>query len=122
ISMPSTVSLRPTAPFITGAGMTQFSRLVLSAAAALALAGQAGAETTADPSAAAASAPAQRSTLRYTFSWPLHAQAPAPRGGTTRGPEEALDLEPSADWLELQAPGLSAKERDRRAILAMAGA
>src|SRR5690606_12812755 len=40
----------------------------------------------------------------------------------TKGPQEALDLEPSAAWLALQAPGLSAKERDRRAILAMAGA
>jgi hypothetical protein len=34
----------------------------------------------------------------------------------------ALDLEPSAAWRALQQGGLSAQERDRRAILAMAGA
>lgn len=58
---------------------------------------------------------------RYTFSWPLEAGAPAPRGGTTKGAPVTLDREPSKAWQELQAPGLSPKERDRRAILAMAG-
>jgi hypothetical protein len=59
---------------------------------------------------------------RYTFSWQLgQANAPAPRGGTTRGPQIALDTEPSAAWRALQEPHLSALERDRRAILAMAG-
>jgi hypothetical protein len=32
-----------------------------------------------------------------------------------------LDRQPSAEWQALQQPGLSAQERDRRAILAMAG-
>jgi hypothetical protein len=58
---------------------------------------------------------------RYTFSWPLDANAMAPRGGTTKGPPVTLDREPSKEWQELQADGLSAQERDRRAILAMAG-
>lgn len=59
---------------------------------------------------------------RYTFSWMFTPDdAMKPRGGTTRGPEIVLQTEPSDDWLELQAPGLSDKERDRRAILAMAG-
>jgi hypothetical protein len=58
---------------------------------------------------------------RYTFSWPLEAGAPAPRGGTTKGAPVTLDREPSKAWQELRAPGLSPKERDRRAILAMAG-
>ena len=58
---------------------------------------------------------------RYTFSWPLDANAPAPRGGTTKGAPVKLDREPSKAWTQLQAGGLSAKERDRRAILAMAG-
>lgn len=58
---------------------------------------------------------------RYTFSWPLDSGAPAPRGGTTKGAPIALDLEPSKAWKELRAAGLSAQERDRRAILAMAG-
>lgn len=58
---------------------------------------------------------------RYTFSWPLGTDIPAPRGGTTRGAPVTLDLEPSKAWRDLQADGLSAQERDRRAILAMAG-
>ena len=58
---------------------------------------------------------------RYTFSWPLEAGTPAPRGGTTKGAPIALDLEPSKAWKDLRADGLSTQERDRRAILAMAG-
>jgi uncharacterized protein DUF6607 len=59
---------------------------------------------------------------RYTFSWQLGmADAPAPRGGTTRGPAVDLDTQPSAAWQSLQEPNLSSLERDRRAILAMAG-
>lgn len=58
---------------------------------------------------------------RYTFSWPVGPDAPAPRGGTTRGAPVELATEPSAEWRALQAPGLTAQERDRRAILAMAG-
>lgn len=66
--------------------------------------------------AAAAEAPS-----RYTFSWPVGPDAPAPRGGTTRGAPVTLATEPSAAWLALREAGLSARERDRRAILAMAG-
>ena len=59
---------------------------------------------------------------RYTFSWQLgQANAPAPRGGTTRGPAVKLDTQPSPAWRGLQESGLSPLERDRRAILAMAG-
>ncbi len=59
---------------------------------------------------------------RYTFSWPLSGDpALAPRGGTTRGPELTIDRSPSEAWNALQKPDLSALERDRRAILAMAG-
>jgi len=57
---------------------------------------------------------------RYTFSWPL-GQGDAPRGGTTKGAAVKLDTEPSAAWRALQEPGISHFERDRRAILAMAG-
>src|SRR5690606_4708108 len=57
---------------------------------------------------------------RYTFSWPVGPDAPAPRGGTPGAPL-TLATDPSAEWSALQAPGLDAKERDRRAILAMAG-
>jgi hypothetical protein len=58
---------------------------------------------------------------RYTFSWPLDANSVAPRGGTTKGPAVTLDREPSKQWNELRAEGIPAYERDRRAILAMAG-
>jgi hypothetical protein len=59
---------------------------------------------------------------RYTFTWQLgQPDAPAPRGGTTRGPAVTLDNAPSKAWSALQEPGLAPLERDRRAILAMAG-
>ncbi|AQA17091.1 hypothetical protein BST95_01530 [Halioglobus japonicus] len=59
---------------------------------------------------------------QYTFSW-QHAVSGdmAPRGGTTQGAEVILVTEPSPEWLRLQEPGISKKERDRRAILSMAG-
>lgn len=44
-----------------------------------------------------------------------------PRGGSTQGAELTLDEEPHPGWLALQEEGLSDFERDRRAILAMAG-
>ncbi len=58
---------------------------------------------------------------RYTFSWPVGPDAPAPRGGTTRGAPVELDREPSTQWRALQQADLADRERDRRAILAMAG-
>ena len=71
--------------------------------------------------AAQASAPTPGAPPRYTFSWPLDAAHLKPRGGTTRGAPVTLEREASAGWQALQAGGLSALERDRRAILAMAG-
>jgi len=61
------------------------------------------------------------SAPRYTFSWRIEGDALQPRGGTTKGAPVAVDTEPSAAWKSLQAPGIDARERDRRAILAMAG-
>jgi hypothetical protein len=58
---------------------------------------------------------------RYTFSWPLDGSGLQPRGGTTKGPAVTLDQSPSPAWQRLQEKGLSDFERDRRAILAMAG-
>ncbi|HVW68818.1 MAG TPA: DUF6607 family protein [Steroidobacteraceae bacterium] len=59
---------------------------------------------------------------RYTFTWQLgQPDSPAPRGGTTKGPPVTLETEPSKAWTALREPGLSPFERDRRAILAMAG-
>ena len=58
----------------------------------------------------------------YVFSWPfIDRGGMAPRGGITRGPEVTLAPQPDAAWEALQEPGLSALEKDRRAILAMAG-
>jgi len=61
-------------------------------------------------------------TLRYTFSW-SHTQDCnfGPRGGSSKGAPLTLDTSPSPGWLALQAPDLTQKEKDRRAILAMAG-
>lgn len=59
---------------------------------------------------------------RYTFSWQFTPDGVAkPRGGTTRGAPVTLETAPSPAWRALQESGLSAFERDRRAILAMAG-
>src|SRR5690606_17374812 len=59
---------------------------------------------------------------RYTFSWPFTSDSEMrPRGGTTRGPAVELAEAPSAEWLAVQEPGIDKLERDRRAILAMAG-
>ena len=59
---------------------------------------------------------------QYTFSW-MFAESGTmkPRGGTTLGPEVQLDGRTSEAFSNLQAPNLDVKERDRRAILAMAG-
>ncbi len=71
--------------------------------------------------ALAAQPAAEPRASRYTFSWPLGPQAPVPRGGSTRGAPVQLATEASPQWQALQAPDLTAQERDRRAILAMAG-
>jgi hypothetical protein len=57
----------------------------------------------------------------YVFAWPFLESSIEPRGGTTRGAPVTLETRPSAEWERLHAPGLSARERDRAAILAMAG-
>lgn len=70
----------------------------------------------------ATGSPANNTARQYTFAWPFTADSEMrPRGGTTSGPDVELDREPGEAWRALQAPGLSDKERDRRAILAMAG-
>ena len=58
---------------------------------------------------------------RYTFSWPLDEMHLKPRGGSTKGASVTLETAPSPQWRALQQPGISDFERDRRAILAMAG-
>ncbi len=76
----------------------------------------------ADDSAPEAKPAPDEAAKRYIFSWPITSDPQlAPRGGTTRGPALTLDKTPSEAWNALQTPGISAFERDRRAILAMAG-
>jgi len=58
---------------------------------------------------------------QFIFAWPLDEKALKPRGATSRGAPVTLDTAPGEAWRRLNEPGLSAKERDRRAILAMAG-
>jgi hypothetical protein len=58
---------------------------------------------------------------QFIFAWPLDEKALKPRGATTRGAPVVLDTTPAEAWQRLNEPGLSALERDRRAILAMAG-
>lgn len=70
---------------------------------------------------AAEAEPSQTSTARYTFGWPIAADQPKPRGGSTRGAPVELDTAISPAWLKLQENNISDVERDRRAILAMAG-
>ena len=58
---------------------------------------------------------------RYTFSWPIGEGMLKPRGASTKGTAVTLDTQPAEEWKRLHAAGLSDFERDRRAILAMAG-
>lgn len=59
---------------------------------------------------------------QYTFTWNFNDSSDLkPRGGTSKGVPVTLDNAPSEAWLKLQEPNLSHLERDRRAILAMAG-
>ena len=72
--------------------------------------------------AASAAAEEPRPPEPYVFAWPfVSPEAMKPRGGTSRGAEVELALEPSQAWQRLREPDLSQEERDRRAILAMAG-
>ncbi|HEX7081422.1 MAG TPA: DUF6607 family protein [Gammaproteobacteria bacterium] len=71
---------------------------------------------------AAGAVTADDDVRQYTFSWLFTDDAAMkPRGGTTTGPEVELLEGTSEAWEALREPSLSDFERDRRAILAMAG-
>lgn len=58
----------------------------------------------------------------YVFAWPfIETTGMGPRGGTTQGEPVEVDTKPSGAWQSLRAEDLSTYERDRAAILAMAG-
>ena len=71
----------------------------------------------------AAAACADEDPLRqYTFSWPYSAaDEMRPRGGTTTGAAVELLEGASPQWEAVQEPGLTAFERDRRAIVIEGG-
>ncbi|MEP4889123.1 MAG: DUF6607 family protein [Aliiglaciecola sp.] len=59
---------------------------------------------------------------QFIFSWSFIDNCDfLPRGGTSKGVPITLDTEPHSGWLSLQQEGISDFEKDRRAILAMAG-
>ncbi len=61
-------------------------------------------------------------THQFTFAWPFReGEGVAPRGGTSQGAPVTLARGPGDAWRALHEPGLAPRERDRRAILAMAG-
>lgn len=96
-------------------------RCLLQAAFSAALGLSAPFSTAADAAAPNARGECPQS-LRYTFSWSQeHSCQFGPRGGTSKGAGLTLDTAPHPGWLALQQPGLTAKQRDRLAILAMAG-
>jgi len=71
---------------------------------------------------APAKAEADGAQRQFTFSWMFSdGDAMAPRGGTTEGAPVTLAEGPTEAWRALRAPELSKFERDRQAILAMAG-
>ncbi|WP_405222837.1 DUF6607 family protein [Lentisalinibacter sediminis] len=99
--------------------MRRKERVIAQLAAVLALAVLAG---PAAATAAEAGKPKDGGGERYIFGWPFIGTSDmAPRGGTTEGPEVTVDTTPSAAWRRLREDGVDKKERDRRAILAMAG-
>lgn len=59
---------------------------------------------------------------QYIYSWPfIETKNMSPRGGITAGPDIKLASGVSERWQALRESGLDKQERDRRAILAMAG-
>ena len=58
----------------------------------------------------------------YVFAWPfIDTSEMSPRGGTSQGEAVSLQTSPTEGWQSLQNTTGSARQRDRAAILAMAG-
>ena len=60
---------------------------------------------------------------QFTFSWSMidGCKILTPRGGSTKGAKLKLDTNAHPGWLDVQDKNINEFERDRRAILAMAG-
>ena len=77
---------------------------------------------TVDQGGVETAAPQERMVHPLPFAWPfIEPEMMISRGGTTQGSEVTLATEPDQRWMDLQEPVLDILERDRRAILAMAG-
>lgn len=60
---------------------------------------------------------------QFTYAWPYEdSSTMKPRGGTSKGASIELDEQTSEAWSAISQPDLKPVDRDRRAILAMAGA
>jgi hypothetical protein len=67
-------------------------------------------------------APGSQTVVSLPYGWPfLSAKQMQHRGGTTEGFDVTLEATASAPWKALQDASLSPVEKDRRAILALAG-
>ncbi|WP_210417830.1 DUF6607 family protein [Bythopirellula goksoeyrii] len=65
---------------------------------------------------------ASESVVSMAFGWPfLDPTTMETQGGTTQGSKVTLAGEPSEAWEKIRQPDLSKQERDRMAVLAMAG-
>jgi len=62
------------------------------------------------------------SISRYVFSWPISDNCnDGPRGGTSKGSDVSVSSAIHSGWQAIQKPNLNKFQRDRAAILAMAG-
>lgn len=65
---------------------------------------------------------AQPVQKQFTFSWQFDEESMLkPRGGNTKGAPARLDHSPNEGFLSIREKGISKFEKDRRAILSMAG-
>lgn len=81
-----------------------------------------GCQTMSTTEKATPTASAEKPAVPLPFGWPfLEPGKMVSRGGTSTGSEVTLVTEPDPAWKKLQEPGLEPLEKDRLAILAMAG-
>ena len=66
--------------------------------------------------------PKKKTTSGHPFSWPFMTwEKMKPYGGTSKGADTTLDTSKRQSYSEIYANGISKKEQDRRAILALTG-
>jgi hypothetical protein len=96
--------------------------LLFSLSLLLLIATQWGCQTTDSGKNTASPAEMEKPVMPLAFAWPfLEPEMMVSRGGTSQGSQVTLATEPDPRWLALQESGLKTIDRDRLAILAMAG-